>query len=105
MAATTGKRTPTKSAANRGKAYEDHEICLIWQVKNTPENAAALAKLLGRTEGAIDFVWRFCEEVRLNGFEGAIGPRASRYLISQIQLWGVTRLGKKCYAKIKKLEV
>jgi hypothetical protein len=72
--------------------YEDHEISLIWQVKRTDENATALARLLGRNEGGVKFVWRYCEEVAEKGLEG-IGPRSSKHLAAQIYLYGFKRIG------------
>lgn len=84
--------------------YEDHEICLIWQTEKSRENAKALAKILGRTEAAIDWIWRHCEVVATKGLEG-VGPRVSKHLVAQIYLWGWKRLGPKRRGVIKTMEV
>ncbi|MCW8138008.1 MAG: hypothetical protein KIT58_03795 [Planctomycetota bacterium] len=41
--------------------YDDAEVELAYMVARSPENKADLADLLGRSEHAIDYLWRWCD--------------------------------------------
>ena len=69
-----------KKPANYGKKYKYWELLLIRQVRETPKAKEWLAKALKRTPHAIDFVYRWFEnlenlepEEELSFPEGAYG--------------------------------
>ena len=52
-----------KMPANYGKKYEFWQIEMIFRVKETDTGIKWLAKTFKRTVGAIDFVYRWIEEL------------------------------------------
>lgn len=83
------KRRPPKY----GEHYEDAEIALIYLVGRSDEAKELLAKLLGRTEDAIDYVWRWVEKA-------AFPPEAEGKIKRQVE-WAEERLGAKNRGRIQ----
>lgn len=75
----TKKPAVSEQPANHGQHWTDAELTLIYRTSPSKENAALLARLLQRSAGAVDWVWRHMNEKR------PIGPRGSRSLTEQIQ--------------------
>jgi hypothetical protein len=73
-------------APKHREPYEQWEIDLIYRVRTNPKNKADLAFLLGRTDSAIAWIWRTCDEGH------SLGPRYSRRLTDQVQD-AIARLG------------
>jgi hypothetical protein len=59
------KATPRKAgkaqASKSGAAYHHGEVALAYLVKKSPQAMEKLAKLLGRTPGAVDQLWSWWE--------------------------------------------
>lgn len=53
------------------KPYTDYEIALIYLFKQSPAAATVLARFLGRTPAAIDWIWSWMREAERNFPEGA----------------------------------
>ena len=49
------------TAALRGPAYHTAEVALAYLLKRSPEFMERLAKMLGRTPGAVEQLWSWCE--------------------------------------------
>jgi hypothetical protein len=81
------------NAPRYGKHYEDAEIALVYMVERSDRAKALLAGLLGRTENAIDLVWRWMEHADFP-------PEASNRIQRQVE-WAEEKLGKENRGKIK----
>lgn len=51
-----------RKAPRHGQHYSDSEIAVCWFTFPTPEGRRRLAAQLGRTEHAISFIWRWCDD-------------------------------------------
>jgi hypothetical protein len=80
-------------APRYGKHYENAEIALVYMVKRSDKAKALLAGLLGRTEHAIDLVWRWIEHADFP-------PEAHNRIQRQVQ-WAEERLGNENRGKIR----
>ncbi len=89
---TAKRRRANDKPANHGLHWYDAELTLIYRVRPTKANGLLLAKLLQRTESAIDWVWRHMDENR------EIGPRGSKELTEQIHRL-IQQLGPEIKAK------
>jgi hypothetical protein len=56
---------PARSSAARprasGGSHHPAEVALAWLVKRTPQASELLAKVLGKTPGAVELLWRWCD--------------------------------------------
>lgn len=52
---------PARPAWRMRLHYDEAEVELVYLVARSPENREGLAALLGRTEHAVDYVWRWCD--------------------------------------------
>jgi len=84
--------TPRK-APRHGKHYEDAEIALIYLVDRSDNAKSLLASLLGRTEDAIDLLWRWIEHADF--------PAEAYNRIQRQVEWAEEALGKSNRGKIK----
>jgi hypothetical protein len=82
----------TKTAPRHGKHYEDAEIALVYMVERSDKARKLLAGLLGRTEHAIDLVWRWIEHADFP-------PEAYNRIQRQVE-WAEQALGKENRGKI-----
>ena len=80
-------------APRHGKHYEDAEIALLYMVERSDKAKQLLADLLGRTENAIDLVWRWMENADFP-------PEAYNRIQRQAE-WAEEKLGKDNRGKIK----
>ncbi len=80
-------------APRAGQHYEDAEVALVYLVEGSEEADELLAKLLGRTEGAIDMVRRWAD--------GAGFPSGAYNRIRKQLEWAEQRLGPENKGKIK----
>lgn len=87
---------PSRPAPRHRKHYSDAEIALIYLVDKSDEAKHLLASLLGRTPGAIDYVWRWVAHA---GFP----PEAYNQIMRQVE-WAEERLGAENRGKIKVTE-
>lgn len=77
---------PNGIAPRHGQPYQDAEIALLYLVARSDEAKGLLARLLGRTEDAIDLVWRWIEHADFP-------PEAHNRIRRQVQ-WAEDRLGE-----------
>jgi hypothetical protein len=84
---------PNPSASKAGKHYTDAEIALVYLVEGSKEADELLAKLLGRTEGAINMMRRWAD--------GADFPAEAFNRIKKQFEWAEEKLGKANKGSIK----
>jgi hypothetical protein len=85
------RKTP-KRPPRYGKPYEDAEIALVYLVERSDKARELLAKVLGRTEGAIDLVWRWVDHADFP-------PEAHNRIMRQVE-WAEVQLGAENRGKI-----
>lgn len=83
----------SSNAPRHREHYEDAEIALVYMVARSDKGKKPLAGLLGRTEHAIDLLWRWIEDADFP-------PEAYNRIQRQLQ-WAQDRLGKENVGKIK----
>lgn len=83
----------SSKASKHRKHYEDAEIALVYLVKRSDNAKRFLASLLGRTEDAIDLVWRWIEHADFP-------PEAGNRIQRQVE-WAEEAFGKSNRGKIK----
>lgn len=84
---------PKKQPLRHRQHYEDAEIALVYLVARSDRAKRLLAQLLGRTEGAIDMVWRWIEHA---GF-----PAEADNKIKRQAEWAEEQLGTGNRGKIQ----
>lgn len=80
-----------KLPPRHGSPYEDAEIALVFLVGRSQAAREKLAKLLGRSEGAVDLIWRWIEHA---AFPPGADNRIKRQVEAAEKIFGSSNQGK-----------